>query len=115
MKTITLKKGRAIGAHHGFADTFNWLVRCFKNLKGGQGCKVNWVADDTPMIDVNMYDCGNVYNEGGGDITLRGTDDSSATANDYTFSSAADSNVVVTVGEDEDTGAKKVVIGVYYV
>ncbi len=70
MKTTTLRKGKAIGAHRGFADTFNWVVRCLKNLKGGQGCNVNWVADDTPVIDVDMYECGNVYNEGGGGETL---------------------------------------------
>ena len=66
MKTTTLVKNKALGPQRGFVDTFNWIVRCLRNLTGGQGCKVNWVTDDTPMIDVDMYECGNAYNEGEG-------------------------------------------------
>ena len=112
MKTCTLRTGKAIGAHRGFAETFNWLVRCFKNLTGGQGCKVQWVADDTPMINVDTYDTVEDYNSetGGGAVTVTGTDGSTYTGSDVTFASASNSNVSVSV---DSTGT--LTIGVYYV
>lgn len=113
MKTCTLRKGKAIGAHRGFAETFNWLVRCFKNLTGGQGCKVQWVTDDTPMINVDTYDTVEDYNAetggGGGDVTVTGTDESSHTGTEFKFVSATDSNIVVSV---DSLG--NMTIGAYY-
>ena len=60
----TLASGKAIGAQKGFADTFNWLVSCLKNLRGGKGVKVSWPADDTPEISTDGEDGGD--NGGGG-------------------------------------------------
>ena len=112
MNPCTLQKGKAIGAHRGFVETFNWLVRCFKNLRGGQGCKVQWVTDDTPMINVDTYDTVEDYNSdpGGGDVTVTGTDGSNYTGSNFTFASASNSNVTVSV---DSTGT--LTIGVYYV
>lgn len=58
-----LKGGKSIGAQKNFADTFNWLVSCFKNLRGGKGIKVSWPADDTPEIEAEEVD----GNDNGGD------------------------------------------------
>lgn len=60
-----LKSGKSIGAQKNFADTFNWLVACLKNLRGGKGVKVSWPADDTPEIEAEDAD-GNDNGGGGG-------------------------------------------------
>lgn len=53
---------------------------------------------------------------GGGDVTLHGTDGSELAGDDFTFASAADSNVAVKLEETTGTDAKrKIEIGVYYV
>ena len=48
-----LKSGKAIGAQPNFADTFNWVVACLKNLKAGRGISLNWPSSDTPEISVD--------------------------------------------------------------
>ena len=48
-----LKSGKSIGAQTNFADTFNWLVSCLDNLKGGRGIIVKWPASDTPEISID--------------------------------------------------------------
>lgn len=61
-----LKSGKSIGAQKNFADTFNWLVACLKNLRGGKGVKVHWPADDTPEIEAEDGDGDNGGGGGGG-------------------------------------------------
>lgn len=106
----TLKSGMAIGAQANFADTFNWLVAAMKNLKGGKGIKVKWPSSDTPEISAVGEDDGE--GEGGGDgttVAFTGTDQSQTIrGTDFIFSSATDSNVVVTCEDDVIT------LGVYY-
>lgn len=105
----TLTSGKAIGAQSNFASTFNWLVSCMKNIKGGKGIKVKWPADDTPEITAEGEDGSE---EGGGDgttVAFTGTDQSQTIrGTDFIFSSATDSNVVVTCDDDVIT------LGVYY-
>lgn len=60
-----LKSGKAIGAQSNFADTFNWVVACLKNLKAGRGISLNWPASDTPEISLDCGD-GNGGENGGG-------------------------------------------------
>lgn len=126
-----LSEGKAVGAksHKGFVATWNWLLSCIFHLKGGSGVSVRGKWRGAPVIDcqivagdgidVTCVGDGAPYvisSKGGGrEVTLRGADDSSVAGYDFTFESAADSNVVATMVEDEDTGAKKVVIGAYYV
>lgn len=59
-----LTKKKSVGAQHNFADTFNWVVACVANLRGGAGVKINWPAPDTPQIDIQ--DGGQNGNGGGG-------------------------------------------------
>lgn len=105
----TLTSGKAIGAQSNFASTFNWVVACLKNLKGGKGVKVKWPADDTPEISTDGEDG---EGEGGGDgttVAFEGTDQSTTRRDtDFVFASAQDSNVTVTCDDDVIT------IGVYY-
>ena len=125
-----LTKGKAIGAKSlaGFVDTFNWMLSWIYNFKVGPGLRIEGERAGTPRVSLTlMNDDGapiddggedtpyEMTGEGGGEVTLRGADDSNVSGNDFTFESAADSNVVATMVEDEDTGVKKVVIGVYYV
>ena len=109
-----LRKDKAIGAdiHKGFADTFNWVVRSMMNLQGGTACNVNWVAPDMPVIDVNTYVTGDRTNElsGGGAVTLSGTDDSASTGNEFKFVSFENSNISVSIGEDNTIS-----VGCYYI
>ena len=60
-----LKSGKAIGAQPNFADTFNWVVACLKNLKAGRGISLNWPSSDTPEISLDGGD-GNGGENGGG-------------------------------------------------
>lgn len=48
-----LRTGKSLGAQKDFAATFNWLVACVKNIRGGKGVKVSWPADDTPEITLD--------------------------------------------------------------
>ena len=48
-----LKSGKSIGAQTNFADTFNWVVACLKNLKAGRGISLNWPSSDTPEISID--------------------------------------------------------------
>ena len=66
----SLKHGKAIGAQANFAATFNWLVAAVRNLRGGNGVKVSWPADDTPVISA----------DGGGDGGGNGGDTSAVNA-----------------------------------
>ena len=59
-----LKRGKAIGAQANFAATFNWLVAAMRNLRGGNGVKVSWPSDDTPVISADGED-GNNGGDGG--------------------------------------------------
>lgn len=59
-----LTKKKSVGAQHNFADTFNWVVACVANLRGGAGVKINWPAPDTPQIEIQ--DGGQNGNSGGG-------------------------------------------------
>ena len=52
-KLCNLKSGKSIGSQTNFADTFNWLVSCIKNLKAGKGIKVAWPSSDTPEISLD--------------------------------------------------------------
>lgn len=51
-----LKKGKALAAHQGFVDTFNWLVDFCSNLKGdgdvdrNKAITVDKTIDDRPVI-----------------------------------------------------------------
>lgn len=105
----TLTSGKAIGAQSNFASTFNWVVACLKNLKGGKGIKVKWPADDTPEITADGEDG---EGEGGGDgttVAFEGTDQTQTErGTDFTFATATDSNVVVTCDGNVIT------LGVYY-
>lgn len=105
----TLRSGKAIGAQSNFAATFNWVVACLKNLKGGKGIKVKWPADDTPEITADEEDG---EGEGGGDgttVAFEGTDQTQTErGTDFTFATATDSNVVVTCNGNVIT------LGVYY-
>lgn len=105
-----LTSGKAIGAQSNFAATFNWVVACLKNLKGGKGVKVKWPSSDTPEISAEGEDDGE--GEGGGDgttVAFTGTDQSQTIrGTDFIFASAEDSNVTVECDDDVIT------IGVYY-
>lgn len=69
-KTCELKSGKSIGAQTNFADTFNWIVACVKNLKGGRGIKIQWPSDDTPEITLDGGADNLLPNfEGGGEVT----------------------------------------------
>ena len=48
-----LKSGKSIGAQSNFSDTFNWLVSCLDNLKGGRGIIIKWPSSDTPEISID--------------------------------------------------------------
>ncbi len=105
-----LQKGKLIDTQKGFVDTFNWAVQSIANLKGGENCEVTWPTDDTPTIDCTATEgSGDNDSGGGGAITIAGTDGSSHEGDTFTFESATDSNVIVTVDGD---GVMK--IGVYY-
>ena len=105
-----LQKDKAIGAHTGFVETWNWLLSSFNNLKGGKGVKLEWKSVDHPVIELDENDGDG--DGGGGAVTVTGTDGSSATGTSITFASADDSNVKASVsGED---GAVTVEIGVYW-
>lgn len=123
-----LTKGKLLGAksHAGFVDTFNWMLSWIYNFSVGPGLKLVNERAGKPHLSLTLLnEDGAPIDDGGddtpyemtgcGDVTLHGTDDSTVAGNEFTFESAADSNVVATMVEDEDTGAKKVVIGVYYV
>lgn len=125
-----LQEGKLIGAksHRGFVATWNWVLSWVFSFFAGRGVTLSGARLGRPRIDVEIQagDGVDVFclgagqpwvisATGGGEVTLRGADDSSVAGNDFTFESAADSNVVATMVEDEDTGVKKVVIGVYYV
>lgn len=106
-----LQKGKLIDTQKGFVDTFNWAVQSIANLKGGENCEVTWPTDDTPTIDCTATEGSGDSDSGGGggEITIAGTDGSSHEGDTFTFESATDSNVIVTVDGD---GVMK--IGVYY-
>ena len=104
-----LKSGKSIGAQTSFADTFNWLVSCLDNLKGGRGIIMKWTASDTPEISLDGGESGDDGGgEGGGSCTFTGTDATQASGNEFTFASASDSNVTVNCNNGVIT------IGVYY-
>lgn len=104
-----LQSGMSIGAQPNFADTFNWIVSCIKNLKAGNGIKVKWPASDTPEISLDGTETGDSGgDDGGGSCTFTGTDATQASGNEFTFASASDSNVTVNC----DNGV--ITIGVYY-
>lgn len=48
-----LQSGKSIGAQSNFAQTFNWIVACMKNLKAGRGLRLSWPSDDTPEISLD--------------------------------------------------------------
>ena len=52
--TQELRKGRAIGAQRGFADTFNWMLAFCRNLTGGPGVTVDRNDSDHPIIRVRF-------------------------------------------------------------
>lgn len=45
-----LEEGKAVGAHRGFAATFNWLVRFCSNIRGGLGVIVDTTDSDHPVV-----------------------------------------------------------------
>lgn len=62
-----LQSGMSIGAQPNFADTFNWVVACLKNLKAGRGISLKWPSSDTPEISLDGGENGG--GESGGGIT----------------------------------------------
>lgn len=66
-----LKSGKSIGAQSNFSNTFNWLVSCLDNLKGGRGIIVKWPSSDTPeiSIDESAFGDNGGSSEGGGGTT----------------------------------------------
>lgn len=112
---FSLEKGKLIDTQTGFVDAFNWLYKSVSNLRGGENCEVNWQLDDVPVIDVHI-DNSNPYTDGEGgsgeegQVSITGTDGSSATGSSFTFASESDSNVTVKVA----TGGT-ITVGVYYV
>ena len=65
-----LEHGKSIYSANGFVDTWNWIVSCMKNLKGGRGIKVQWPSDDTPEISIEGGADNLLPNfEGGGEVT----------------------------------------------
>lgn len=104
-----IEKGKSIYSVVGFADTWNWLVACMANMKAGRGLKLKWPADDTPEFSLDKEDDGDGGGGGGTTVAFTGTDQSqTARGTDFIFSSATDSNVVVTCDDDVIT------LGVYY-
>lgn len=99
-----LRDGKAIGAHQGFARTFNWLVDWVSNFRVGRGLEFEQRPDSAhPRIQLEDGA------ESGGKVALTGTDGSSAQAAAFIFASAEYSNVTVHVEEGVVT------VGVYYV
>ena len=49
-KLTYLTEGKAVGAHAGFAATFNWLVRFCANMRGGLGVIVDTSDSDHPVV-----------------------------------------------------------------
>ena len=106
-----LEKGKFVGGQKGFVDTFNYAVRSIDNLSGGKNCTVDRTIPDHPVINVDIpedaFDSGG---GGGGEITMVGTDSTSAQGDTFTFQSGQYSNVHVSI---DPTGTMS--IDVYYV
>lgn len=109
-----LKSGKAIGAQSNFADTFNWVVACLKNLKAGSGISLKWPSSDTPEISLDGGENGgeNGGGYGGGGITdavydVSDSYDSSKGKQVLTVSytdGRADKNIELSGGEVKMTG-----------
>lgn len=99
-----LQKGKLIDTQTGFVDAFNMLYKSVSNLEGGENCEVTWPLPDHPRIDVTADGNGNPGGDdgggGSGEITVTGTDGSSHEGDAFTFASAADSNLSVTIAAD---------------
>jgi len=129
MNPIHLVKGKLLDAQPGFVDTFNWLVDCFKNIKGdGDKIKVSWPTQTTPMIS-HGYDSDSETDDPppepiqplppfdhsglGGNVTVVGTDSSEAVGKKIIFASESDSNMTLKVSNDSN-GNVIVMVGAYY-
>ena len=114
-----LEKGKMIDANEGFVDTFNWMVDFICNLKGDKDenpesgtLSVDRTVSDFPVIRSGEAD----ESEGkAGEITVVGTDGTTAVCKTgkITFASATNASVVVTPSADAD-GNVTVTVGVYY-
>lgn len=49
-----LQRGKSLYGQANFVDTFNWLVSCMNNLKGGTGIDVDWSVPDQPTINAQQ-------------------------------------------------------------
>lgn len=75
-----LNRGESIYNQSNFVDTFNWVVACINNIKGGTNCNIEWTADDTPTINVNDDSQPNGGGDGGGGggnpvVSITGSDE----------------------------------------
>lgn len=87
-----LRKDKAVGAHDGFAATFNWIVDWVWNFRVGDGLKFEQTPDSAhPKVSLDDENGGG---SGGG----------------IEFASESDSNVTFRTGDDG-----KVYVGVYWV
>ena len=96
-KLCKMTKGKVIGYQSNFADTWNWMVDCIKNLRGGKNCSVDWESSDTPVVNVGENTAAGVGGGGGG-----------GGGSDLSFASASDSNVTFS------RSGNTVTVGVYY-
>lgn len=99
-----LKSGKSIGAQTNFADTFNWLVACIKNLKAGRGIKLSWPSDDTPEISLDGGGGGS-YGTGGGGARTEAVYD---VEDNYDTSTGKQS---LTISYTDDRGDKTIDLG----
>lgn len=102
-----LQKGKLIDVQEGFVETFNWMVDYINNLKGDDtNIKLDNPATTNPVI--KLISSGG----GSGEVTVEGTDGSSATGTTIYVKGDEYTNLKSTV--ESDNGVVVVKIGVYY-
>lgn len=103
-----LQKGKLIDVQEGFVETFNWMVDYINNLKGDdKNIQLDNPATTNPVIKFIGDDSG-----GDGEVTVEGTDGSSATGNTIFITGDENTNLKSTVKSVD--GTIVVNIGVYY-
>ena len=118
---IHLTKDKAIGAHDGFVDTFNYLVDSVDGcqLEAGPGIKIDDKGDGKFKITNTAQYVDSPFSSGGGggpgEVTFHGTDSSTSTGSEFTFEAMSGSNIKVQIADDTETGQKSIVIGAFYV
>ena len=93
-----------------FVETYNYSVNRCENIKGdadnnfGEGkISVDNTDPEHPVIRFIGKEAA------GGKVTVKGTDDTEHTGNEFSFVSASDSNVIFSVGTDGT-----ITVGCYY-